>query len=65
MRLKLIYDEPLSTFAFNSRRYIAEHGSLYDPRDTFYMDKIAVGPKAAGCRGLHSSTCRLNVIIFL
>jgi fructose-1,6-bisphosphatase II len=36
---------------------IAESGSLYDPKDTFYMDKIAVGPEAgAYSRPLFSST---------
>lgn len=27
----------------------AERGSMYDPSAVFYMDKLAVGPEAAGC----------------
>jgi len=37
---------------------IAESGSLYDPKDTFYMDKIAVGPEAAGCIDIRLSPRR-------
>ena len=27
---------------------LSERGTMFDPRDVFYMDKIAVGPEAAG-----------------